>query len=89
MREGSFDIVKLAMEPYVLDILNALNEPKRFNDLIKYVKNRKTLSLKLPKLMKYGLIEYHPIKTDKGYANSYIISKKGRELVEKLNKLRV
>jgi len=89
MRKESFDIVQLAMEPYVLDILNALKEPKRFNDLIKYVKNRKTLSLKLPKLLKYGLIEHYPLKTDKGYANSYVISKKGKEVVKSLDKLRL
>lgn len=89
MKKESFDVVQLAMEPYMLDILNILNEPKRFNGLIKCVKNRKTLSLKLPKLLKYGLIEYYPIKTDKGYANSYVISKKGRELVKKLNSLKI
>ncbi len=87
MKEEKFDLVKLTMEPYVLKILNILDKPKRFNELVNYIKNRKTLSLKLPKLMKYGLIEYAPVKTDKGYANSYVISKKGRELVRKLNKL--
>ena len=87
MKEEKFDLVKLTMEPYVLDILNILDKPKRFNELAGYIKNRKTLSLKLPKLMKYGLIEYAPMKTDKGYANAYIITKKGKDLVEKLNKL--
>jgi len=70
MKAEKFDIIQLVMQPYVLDILNALDKPKRFNDLLKYVKNRKTLSLKLPKLMEYGLIEHHPFKTEKGYVNT-------------------
>ncbi len=56
--------------------MNVLNEPKRFNDLVKLVKSRRTLTIKLGKLMKLDLIEYYPLKTSKGYANSYIISKK-------------
>jgi DNA-binding HxlR family transcriptional regulator len=78
MKEGKLDTLQLIMQPYNLDILNALSTPKRFNDLIKYVKNRKTLSLKLPKLMKHGLIEHYPFKTEKRYVNSYVISKKVR-----------
>lgn len=87
MNPEKFDLVQLVMQPYVLDILKALDKPKRFNDLLKYVKNRKTLSLKLPKLMKYGLIGHHPLKTENGYVNSYIISKKGKEIVSKLEKI--
>ena len=34
-----------------------------------------------------GLIEYCPIETEKGYANAYLISKKGKELVKKLEKI--
>ena len=87
MKGEKFDIIQLMMQPYVIDILNALDKPKRFNDILKYVKNRKTLSLKLPKLMKYGLIEHFPLKTPKGYVNSYIISKKGKDIVNKLERL--
>jgi DNA-binding HxlR family transcriptional regulator len=87
MKERKLDTLQLIMQPYNLDILTALSSPKRFNDLIKYVKNRKTLSLKLPKLMEHGLIEDYPFKTEKGYVNSYVISKKGKELIKKLNKL--
>lgn len=87
MNASRFDLVQLVMQPYVLDILKALRKPKRFNDLLKHVKNRKTLSLKLPKLMKYGLIEHYPLKTENGYVNSYIVSKKGKEIVNKLEKI--
>jgi len=87
MKAGKFDVVQLVMQPYVLDMLNALNKPKRFSDLLKYVKNRKTLTLKLSKLLKQELIEHYPMKVKEGYANSYIISKKGREIIDKLDRM--
>lgn len=88
MEDSKFDIIQLVMQPYVLDILHLLDEPKRFNDLRTCVKNGRTLSLKLTQLLKYGLIEKSPLKNEKGsYVNSYIISKKGREFVKKLEKI--
>lgn len=87
MKEGKFDAVQLAMQPYVMTLLKSLHEPKRFNDLVKLVKSRRTLTLRLSKLMKNELIEYYPLKTTKGYANAYIISKKGKDLLKGLEKL--
>ncbi len=87
MKEGRFDIVQLAMQPYVLNLLNALDKPKRFNDLVRLVKSRRTLTIKLGKLMTHELIEYYPLKTNKGYANAYIISNKGKQLLKGLEKL--
>ncbi|MDE1804682.1 MAG: hypothetical protein KGH59_02785 [Candidatus Micrarchaeota archaeon] len=86
MKTRKFDLVQLVIQPYVLKILYALNEPKRFSDLLRTVKNRRTLSIKLLKLRKYGLIGYFPMKIKGRYANSYIISEKGRKLVNKLEK---
>ena len=37
--------------------------------------------------MKTGLIEYYPLKTENGYANAYVISKKGKELLKGLEKI--
>ena len=87
MDEGKLDILQLVMQPYVLTLLKALSKPKRFNDLIKLFKSRRTLTIKLSKLKGMGLIEYCPLKTEKGYANAYVISKKGREFIMKLEKL--
>lgn len=88
MKEGKFDIIQLVMQPYVLDILNELDKPRRFNDLRECVKNGRTLSLKLSQLLKQGLIEKSPLKDEKGsYVNSYVISKKGKEIVKKLEKM--
>jgi DNA-binding HxlR family transcriptional regulator len=88
MEESKLDVLKLVMQPYVLPLLNALDKPKRFNDLMGLFKSRRTLTIKLSKLKKMGLIEYSPIETDKGYANGYAISKKGKEFIKKLNKLK-
>jgi DNA-binding HxlR family transcriptional regulator len=89
MERRKFDILQLAMQPYVLTLLTALDKPKRFNDLVKLVRSRRTLTIKLTKLMKHGLIEYHPLKTNDGYVNSYVISDKGVAVVKKLDKLKV
>ena len=72
------------MEPYVVDLLRALDKPQRFSDLVKYVKSRQTLTLKLSKLLKHGLVEHFPLKVKDGYANSYLISKKGKEALARL-----
>jgi len=85
--KGKFDIVQLAMQPYVLTLLKALEKPRRFNELVKLFKSRRTLTIKLTKLKEKGLIEFYPLKTDKGYANAYIISKKGKSIVEKLERI--
>jgi DNA-binding HxlR family transcriptional regulator len=87
MKDSKRDLLQLLLEPYVIDLLTALSKPKRFNDLVKYVKSRQTLTLKLSKLLKQGLIEHFPLKIKEGYANSYVISKKGKALVAKLEKL--
>ncbi len=47
MKKEKYDTIGLVMEPYVLDILHALSNPKRFTDLVEYVKNGRTLTLKL------------------------------------------
>lgn len=87
MKESKFDAVQLVMQPYVLTLLKALDKAKRFNELTELFKSRRTLTIKLSKLKKTGLIEYCPIETERGYANAYIISKKGKELVKKLEKI--
>lgn len=86
MEESKLDVLKLVMQSYVLPLLNALDKPKRFNDLVRLFKSRRTLTIKLSKLKKMGLIEYSPIETDRGYANGYVLSKKGKELLRRLEK---
>ncbi|MGI0141042.1 MAG: winged helix-turn-helix transcriptional regulator [Candidatus Micrarchaeales archaeon] len=87
MDNAKFDIVQIIMQPYILDLLKELKKPRRFNDLRKTVKNGRTLTLKLQRLRKYGLIEDFALKTEKGFVNSYIISKKGKDIISKLEKI--
>ena len=88
MENSKLNLLQLVLQPYTLSILHGLeNEPKRFSDLKKYVKNDMTLSTKLSRLVSYGLIEIVPLKTGKRYTNGYIITKKGKEIVAKLEKI--
>lgn len=87
MEGRKFDVLQLAMQPYVLVLLKALEKPKRFNELVRLVKSRRTLTIKLTKLKDKGLVEFYPLKTNNGYANAYVISKKGKEIVKKLEKI--
>ncbi len=87
MNPKSFDVLHLLMQPYILDILRVLDEPRRFSEIMKYVRNGRTLSLKLAKLLEFGLVEIVPLKAEKKYVNSYVITKKGKEMLGKLNRL--
>jgi DNA-binding HxlR family transcriptional regulator len=88
MEDSKRSVLQLILQPYVLNILHAVEtEPKRFKDLKKYVKNDMTLSSKLSRLVDYGLVKIVPLKTERKYTNSYIISKKGKDVVGKLEKI--
>lgn len=88
MKSEKKDLLTFLLERYVLDILNILkHSPKRFSDLKKSIKNERTLSLKLSKLLDFGLIEPAPIKIKGRYVNSYMISQKGRDAVKKLERM--
>ncbi len=76
------------LQPFILDILRALaNGPKRFVDLKRYVKNERTLSLKLSRLQDYGLVKMDHVKVAGKYINRYDITAKGKTLLESLKKL--
>ncbi len=85
MEHSKRDLLQVMLQPYIIDILHVVEaEPKRFRDLKKYVKNDMTLSSKLSKLLDYKLIETVPMKTERRYINGYITSKKGKEILGKL-----
>jgi len=89
MEQRNRSILQLILQPYTIDLLHAVESgPKRFSDLKKHVKNDMTLSAKLSKLVGYGLIEIVPLKTGKRYTNGYIITKKGKNIVANLEKIR-
>jgi DNA-binding HxlR family transcriptional regulator len=88
MKPSKEDTLRLIFEAYVLNILRSLTDrPKRFSELRKDVKTKRTLALKLNKLLDYGLIELVPLETNKRYANYYKLSEKGRILLDKIKKL--
>ena len=88
MRYSKEDTLRLIFEAYTLDILRSLTDkPKRFNELRKDVKTKRTLATKLNKLIDYGLIELVPLKTNNRYANYYKISVKGKGLLKGLERL--
>lgn len=87
MASESTDIRNIILQAYVLDILRGLKTPKRFGELNKIVKTKRTLTTKLSKLRAYGLIEIAPVMVNNRYTNSYRLSKKGHKLIEVLEKI--
>lgn len=88
MEKGKQDILRLALQPYTIELLHKLEkEPARFKDLNKQIPNEMTLSNKLRKLLEYGLIEIVPIKIGRHYANCYTISVKGKRLLTLLKQV--
>jgi len=87
MRLEEPDIRDIILQSYILDILHELKTPKRFGELSKKIKTKRTLSTKLNKLRQYGLIEITPILVNNKYMNSYVISSKGKRVIAVLEKL--
>jgi DNA-binding HxlR family transcriptional regulator len=87
MKSKKSDIEGFILQLYVLDLLRALKTPKRFNDLTKTIKNKGTLTIKLTKMKDLGLIKVVPRKIDGVYTNSYVMSKKGKVVLNKLEEI--
>lgn len=88
MEKDRSDLLHLLLQPYTIEVMKAMiDQPKRFMDLKRYVKNEMTLSTKLSKLLKNGLIEFAPVLTEEGYVNAYKISAKGKRVLKGLHTL--
>ncbi|HVA83220.1 MAG TPA: winged helix-turn-helix transcriptional regulator [Candidatus Aquilonibacter sp.] len=88
MKEGKVDVLNVILEKYSIQILRLLDgKPMRFMEIQEHIKNARTLTLKLTKLQKSGLVEAAPIKVEGKYVNSYKISKRGHEIVKTLKKI--
>jgi DNA-binding HxlR family transcriptional regulator len=88
MKSEKEEVLRLIFEAYVLNILRSLTDkPKRFSELRKDVETKRTLAIKLNKLLDYKLIELVPLKVKNRYANYYKISEKGKKLLNNLEKL--
>lgn len=86
MREKR-DIRDIVLQRYVLDILKELATSKRYGDLQKKIKTKRTLSSKLVKLKEYGLISVTPILVGNRYVSSYKLTEKGKETLKVLEGL--
>ncbi|MDE1824945.1 MAG: winged helix-turn-helix transcriptional regulator [Candidatus Micrarchaeota archaeon] len=90
MGYGKLRILNLVLQPYVLEVLRELkNNPKRFKELQKFVKNERTLSLKLAKLQDYKLVEMTHLKTDGKYVNFYMITNLGKEVLTAIEDIKL
>jgi len=88
MKSKEIDPLKMVIRPYFLTILRILkNGPKQFKELKSTVKNGRTLSLKLSKLIDYNLVETAGIKKGGKYINCYKISTKGLQMLDALDGL--
>jgi len=84
------NIIKIIAQPYVIEILSELKTPKRYKELKSVCKNDRTLTKRLKMLKGEGFIEIIPVKNEKDkFLNSYRITKKGEELLNKVKKLKM
>ncbi|MDE1811150.1 MAG: winged helix-turn-helix transcriptional regulator [Candidatus Micrarchaeota archaeon] len=84
----SEDVRDVLLQPYVIEILKELGHPKRFKDLQDKITTSQTLSVKLSKLKRYGLIKPIPIEIDGKYVNAYTLSEKGKKIIKILETIK-
>jgi DNA-binding HxlR family transcriptional regulator len=89
MYEDKLRILRIISQPYVLDLLNAMEKPKRYKELVLVCKNERTLTLKLKILHKNGLIDVAPIREGNRYFNSYKTTKKGVKVLKMIGELKI
>lgn len=88
MGDKKLEALSFLLQPFILQILRELRSgPKRFGDLKKHVKNDRTLSLKLGRLQDNKLASVAHLKSERGYANFYVLTKKGRRTLEAVEKI--
>lgn len=79
---------EIILQRYIIEILNQLERPRRYGELQSKIKTRRTLSTKLSKLKRYGLIDVTPILVGNRYVSSYAITAKGKKILQLLEKLK-
>lgn len=87
MNKDNIKTIKLIGQPYVLEILNALDNPKRFSELKQVCKNERTLSKKLSLLRQNVLIDVMPVLIKSRYENHYKLTAKGKEFLKKIKSI--
>jgi DNA-binding HxlR family transcriptional regulator len=87
MATGKLPIRDVVLQPYVIEILKELKQPKRFKDLQDRITTQQTLSVKLSKLKNYGLVATVPIMVKGKYVNGYVLSETGKKIIRILEML--
>ncbi len=88
-KDAKLDLIKLIAQPYAIDILKGLDTPKRYNELKKICKNDRTLTKRLKTLQGKDLIEPVAVKKGSKYLNFYKITDRGKNLLSKVESLKL
>ena len=87
LEKEKLEILRLLTQAYVVNILEVLKTPKRFKELTKICKNERTLTLRLKMLQEKGLITTIPVKDRGKFFNSYVLTDKGKKVLEFAKKI--
>ena len=78
----------LVFKRYAIQILRLIGEkPKRFSELRKEIRNKRTLSSRISELLEFGLVEIIPVRVGQKYANYYKLTTKGKEIIKLLKRI--
>jgi DNA-binding HxlR family transcriptional regulator len=83
------NLIKLLAQPYTIQILEALKKPSRYKDLKEVCKSDRTLAKRVRELQELMLIEPMALKEKGKYINFYKLTKKGEEVLRKIEKLKL
>ena len=80
-------LIKVLVQPYTINILEALKKPERYKNLKMVCKNDRTLAKRIKELQELMLIEPIALKEKGKYVNFYKLTKKGEDVLNKIEKL--
>jgi DNA-binding HxlR family transcriptional regulator len=83
------DIIKFLAQPHTIEILKVLRKPKRYKDLKNVCKIDRTLAKRLKYLQELKLVETIALKEGGKYINFYKLTKRGEEILRKIEKLKL
>ena len=83
------DIIKFLAHPHTIEILKVLRKPKSYKDLKNFCKTYRTLAKRLKYLQELKLVETIALKEGGKYINFYKLTKRGEEILRKIEKLKL
>jgi DNA-binding HxlR family transcriptional regulator len=88
-KDVKLDIIKLVAQPYNIELLRELKVPQRFNELKKICRNDRTLAKRIKALQDNGLIGPVAVKKGGKYINFYKTTDRGKNLLKKVESLKL